>query len=37
MLISKIGMGTTVGIIQISLVYLLSSYTLDVSWGKYTF
>lgn len=37
MLISKIGMGTTVGIIQISLVYLLSSYTLDVNWGKYTF
>lgn len=35
LIISKVGMGVTIGVIQIILVYLLSTFILDVSWGRY--
>lgn len=35
LIISKVGMGVTIGIIQIIFVYLLSTFILDVSWGRY--
>lgn len=36
MLCSKIALGCTVGLIQTSLVYCLSTFVLDVDWGQHT-
>ncbi|WP_313129301.1 ABC transporter permease [Anaerocolumna sp.] len=34
-LISKVALGCTIGLLQILLVYLVSSLILNISWGKY--
>jgi ABC-2 type transport system permease protein len=37
MLLSKIALGFTVGLVQIMLVYLLSTFVLKVNWGRLFF